>query len=109
MKQKVESLHGFDRDGNPAGGITLATGIDIRWQDGPLGRGAERQEPNGAFVEGVLEAARQRLVFYQTACEGKFACVENAEALSHIGAALDALERRTREREKREVEGTHVP
>lgn len=107
MKQKIVQKHDLDENGNPAGGATRATGILIDWQDGPLGRGAERKEPNGAFVEGVLQAAIGRLQFYQKTAGGKFACRENAIALTHLETALLWLEKRTADREEREVEGTH--
>jgi hypothetical protein len=103
MKQEIEAQNSLD-NGNPTGGWARGTGIDIRWQDGPLGRGDERNRPNGAFIEGVLEAARQRLVFFQSS---KFACRENAIALTKIEEALHWLDHRTRDRETRQVEGTH--
>lgn len=109
MKQKINAQHELDANGNPAGGTTTAEGIDIRWQNGPLGRGADKQEPNGAFVEGVIQAAADRLKFYQTASGGKFACRENALALTKLEEALHWLDARTRAREEREVEGTHAP
>ena len=64
-----------------------------------------RREPNGAFVEDVINAAMGRLDFYQ---EGKFACAANEEALKHLLAARHALEERTAERLDRGVEGTHA-
>lgn len=94
----------LDDQGRPAGGIVEGTGLLIRWQDGPLGRGAERQDPNGAFVETVIAAAKQRLDHYQST---QFACEENHEAAGHLAAALAWLQRRTAARELREVEGTH--
>jgi hypothetical protein len=97
--------HGRDAHGNPSGGWSRGIGIDIKWQDGPLGRGAERKEPNGAFVETVIRAVMDRLNFYQNS---RFVCVENATAINHLTLALAALERRTRGRELREVEGTYV-
>lgn len=106
MKQTIIGEHKTDEKGNPTGGRSFGTGIEINWQNGPLGRGRERVEPTGAFVEGVIEAARQRIAFYQTASAGKFACNENAQALHHLTQALEALERRT---QAREVEGLHVP
>jgi hypothetical protein len=109
MKQKLEETHRIDENGNPAGGSTIATGIGIEWQSGPLGRGPERQEPNGAFVEGVIQAAIGRLQFYQTASKGKFSCRENAIALTHLETALLWCQKRTADREEREVEGTHEP
>jgi hypothetical protein len=109
MKQKITETHEIDMIGNPAGGATTSNGIAITWQNGPLGRGAEREEPNGAFVEGVLQAAIGRLQFYQTASGGKFTCRENAIALTKIEEALMWLEKRTADREARRVEGTHTP
>jgi hypothetical protein len=102
MKQAINESHNTDENGNPTGGSTYATGIVIRWQDGPLGRGEERKEPNGAFV---IQCALGRLNFYQGS---KFACETNAEAVKHLELALAALERRTAEREARAVEGTHT-
>ena len=93
--------------GCPAGGETTATGLSIQWQDGPLGRGADRKEPNGAFVETVILAAIDRLRFYQTAAKGKFACPENEQAIALLASARAHLEARTKDREQREVEGTH--
>lgn len=109
MKQKLEEKHELDSEGNPAGGTTLGTGILIKWQNGPLGRGEDRKDPNGAFVEGVIQAAIGRLEFYQTTSNRKFACRENAIALTHLETALLWLEKRTHDREEREVEGTHTP
>lgn len=109
MKQKITGLHRLDSNGNPAGGSTAGVGIAIEWQDGPLGRGADREAPNGAFVEGVIEAAIGRLRFYQTASGGKFACRENAIALTKLEEALMWLDKRTADREARLVEGTHTP
>lgn len=105
MKQDIIETHRTDESGNPTGGTTTGKGIDIRWQDGPLGRGAERKEPNGAFVEGVIQAAIGRLEFYQAS---KFECETNATALNCLYSALDNLQARTAERETRAVEGTHA-
>jgi len=93
-----------DPDLNPTGGSVRGTGLTIDWQDGPLGRGVERKEPNGAFVETVIDAARQRIQFYQ---ESKFACRENAIAITKLEEALLWLNKRTADREKRQVEGEH--
>ena len=94
-----------DADGNPAGGTTYGPGFAIGWQNGPLGRDGDRQEPNGAFVETVIKAAADRIEFYQ---RSKFASADNQEALDHLNSALAALHRRTAEREARQVEGTHA-
>lgn len=105
MLQQIEQQHVTDDEGNPAGGWTTGRGIDITWQDGPLGRGGDRMEPNGAFVEGVISAALGRLNYYQ---ESKFKCRENALAITKLEEALHWLQHRTAAREARAVEGTHA-
>ena len=92
------------KDGKPAGGTVRATGLEIKWQNGPLGRGDERKDPNGAFVETVIAAALQRIEWYQ---DGEFACSENASAIQNLKSALGVLEFRTTQREGAGVEGTH--
>jgi len=104
MKQDFTAVNHLDADGNPAGGSVSGVGLSITWQNGPLGRGADRKEPNGAFVETVLAAALQRIQSYQ---DGKFKCRENAIAITKIEEALMWLDKRTRDREARQVEGTH--
>ncbi len=104
MKQPIHTEHWLDSDGRPQGGITQATGLLISWQNGPLGRGSERREPNGAFVETVIAAAVDRIRFYNGA---GFSCDENDEAIVHLNRALDALSRRTARRESAGTEGTH--
>jgi hypothetical protein len=101
-------INEVDENGNPTGGKASGVGMEIRWQKGPLGRGTDRQTPNGAFVETVLSAVLQRIEFYQSANGGKFKCRENALAITKIEEALLWLDKRTRDREAREVEGTHV-
>jgi hypothetical protein len=91
-------------DGAPAGGFTRGLGLDIVWQDGPLGTGADRIPPNGAFVEGVIAAAVDRLEYYQGT---RFNCRENALAITKLQEALHWCGHRTADREARGVEGTH--
>lgn len=105
MIQPYTYRNDTDEDGAPSGGFFLATGIDIQWQNGPLGRGEDRQEPNGAFVETVIKAAVLRLQHYN---ESKFRCRENSLAITHLEEALHWLKARTEDREAREVEGTHA-
>lgn len=105
MKQKFESHQFSDSNGAPAGGQTFGVGFAISWQNGPLGRGENRQEPNGAFVETIIDAAKDRLEFYQ---RSKFHCEENARAILHLESALEILGERTAKREQRQVEGTHA-
>lgn len=90
----------------PAGGSTTGRGIAIDWQDGPLVFEGKRVQPNGAFVEDVILAAKDRLEHYQTT---KFACQANERAIDHLRLALAELEARTIVRQKRGVEGTHIP
>lgn len=104
MRQVITAHHEVAADGNPHGGVTIGVGLNIEWQKGPLGRGEERQEPNGAFVETVIEAALDRLRFYQTT---QFNCRENALAITKLEEALHWLNHRTADREARGVEGTH--
>lgn len=107
MIEKFEAFNDETVQGNPAGGIVTGVGLEIRWQNGPLGRGVVRKEPNGAFVETVLAAAKQRLEFYQAVSDGKFKCPENNVAIGFLNGALEALSLRTKDRVAREVEGTH--
>ena len=103
---KVENR--LNGDGNPSGGGVSGIGLEIAWQNGPLGRAPDGPAaPNGAFVDDVIEAARQRLEFYQKAVGGKFACRENALAITKLEEALHWLYARRMEREKRGVQGTH--
>ena len=101
--QELECTNKIDL-GKPAGGMVKGTGLAISWQDGPLGRGEDRQAPNGAFVEGVIEAARQRIKWYN---DNGFSCQENLDALGHLEQALMHLNSRTQRRESAGVEGTH--
>jgi hypothetical protein len=105
MKQTATFKNFTDTEGNPTGGFYYSTGIKIDWQNGPLGRDGDRLEPNGAFVENAVDAAMERLQHYQ---ESHFACEENDQALRHLQAAAAWLDKRTKDREARKVEGTHT-
>jgi hypothetical protein len=108
MQQEFSSRHELDASGNPSGGESRSTGILVTWQNGPLGRGVERVEPNGAFVETLIAMAKDRIEFYQTASDRRFACRENALAITKLEEALHWLQHRTAAREARGVEGTHT-
>lgn len=95
----------MNSEGKSAGGYVEGVGLRIDWQDGPLGRGENRLEPNGAFVETVIAAAVQRIEFYQS---GEFKCRENAIAITKLEEALLWLNYRAQKREQRGVEGTHT-
>lgn len=90
MDFKLDALHNVDvAKSEPTDGYTLAPGLNIAWKQCP--------------VEAVIVAAADRLQFYQRL---KFKCPETREALLHLHMALDALARRTKDREARGVEGT---
>lgn len=104
----VESQFTTDRGGNPTGGHTeMAVGdpshivLSIDWQDGIIGEEGQ----NGAFIEDVLEAARQRLRFFNS--HEKTRCRENSIAITKIEEALQWLDWRTRNRVNQGVENTY--
>lgn len=103
MRQGFFSEH-WAAMGIVTGGVSTGRGFTISWQNGALGRGNDRHEPNGAFVEDVIAAALDRLNAYQ---DSKFRCDTNDTAIRHLTSALEALDSRTKERETRQVEGTY--
>lgn len=105
MMGKYTAKNTVDASGNPTGGEVRGVGIKIDWQDGPLGRGEERQEPNGAFIETVIAACVQRIEFYQGS---RFRSRENALAITKLEEAIHWLNARTQRREKAGIEGTHA-
>ncbi len=120
--QPLIQTHHVDYHGNPKGGETLGTGIYIRWQEGGLVETVQRPvanprislpvaesdqfrlQPNGAFVETVIEAAIGRLQHYQ---DTRFFSIYNHDAIGKLHEALEILASRTAERTERGVEGTH--
>lgn len=84
-------------DGTHDGGVFCDIGATISWQRGPI---ATEKDRNGALIINVLGACRDQLEYFQSS---KFACPENQEALEHLYACMDALERR---RDRRKDEGT---
>jgi hypothetical protein len=105
MHQPFTAANVDDENGKPAGGFVSGVGLEIEWQDGPLGKigSLDRIEPNGAFVETVLAAVQQRIEYYQT----RFPCRENALAITKIEEALHWLNARTARRVSDGTEGTH--
>lgn len=61
---------------------------------------------NGITDEALLVVLIDRLERFQT---GAFACDENADALHALEYALAQLQARTRDRQRRGVEGEHKP
>lgn len=105
MLAPFHSEHWSDAAGRPAGGVSYGTGFSVSWQHGPLGRGEERREPNGAFVETIIAVAKDRLEYYQ---RSQFAGAVNAIAIAHLVAALAVLDHRTNRRDAAGTEGTHA-
>lgn len=93
--------------GKPAGGRTRGVGLAIDWQNGPIVIDGRRVEPNGCFVETVIDAARERIAYYER--ETPFACDENKLMLWHLEQALAVAANRTQRRAAAGVEGTHAP
>lgn len=75
---------------------TFAT---VYFQDGPI----QEVGVNGCHHEDLLAILIHRLQGFQS---GAYACIENANALTHLELALQALAVRTSKREARGVEGT---
>lgn len=72
----------------------------IVFQNGPI----KENGVNGLTHEALLAIVIDRLRSFQA---GPYSCRDNAVALTHIEEALMWLQRRTRERIKRGVEGTN--
>jgi len=104
MKQDFTAENDRDENGNPAGGFAGGVGFSIEWQNGPLSVDGTRKEPNGAFVETIIAAAKQRIEHYQST---RFACDENEKAIMYLGLALSELDARTHRRVNDGTEGTH--
>lgn len=73
---------------------------DIRFQDGPI----NEYGVNGISNEALLAVVEHRLQGFQS---GEYACRENAVALTKLQEAMMWLQKRTRDRMARGVEGTH--
>jgi hydrogenase maturation factor len=73
---------------------------EVYFQNGPIGAVGV----NGISQEALLAIVEDRLKSFQA---GPYACQANADALFHVGMAIETLHKRTRERLARGVEGTH--
>lgn len=76
--------------------------LQLRFQNGPIAEVGV----NGITNEALLAIVADRLRCFQTS---KYACRENALALTKIEEAAHWLEARTTARMRRGVEGTHTP
>jgi hypothetical protein len=97
-------ITGFDTDGNPS--ATAPDGYKaafsraiVLFQNGPI----KESGVNGVTQEVLLAIVIDRLRSFQA---GPFSCRENAIALTHCEDALMWLQKRTRARIARQVEGT---
>jgi hypothetical protein len=73
--------------------------VEVKFQNGPIGEAG----PNGISNEALLAIVEDRLLGFQS---GQYACRENAVALTKIQEAMMWLQKRTRDRMARGVEGT---
>jgi hypothetical protein len=82
-------------------GMVPSFGLNMKFQDGPVADGV-----NGVTNEVLLAIVEDRLKGFQT---GPWPSAKNAEAMSYVRSAMEALASRTEERINRGVEGTHAP
>jgi hypothetical protein len=97
-------ITGFDTENNPSradhkGYCAIYSRELVLFQNGPI----KENGVNGITNEALLAIVIDRLRGFQA---GPFSCRDNAIALTHCDEALMWLQRRTRERIKRGVEGT---
>ena len=78
-----------------------ATGVLIEFQNGPM---QETVYPNGLSNVALLAVVEDRLLGFQS---GPYACRENDIALWAVQDAMMWLQKRTRDRMARGVEGTN--
>jgi len=107
-EELVRSEFTTNAEGWPTGGkTTMSVAGDqlvlvINWQDGIVGDAGQ----NGAFVEDVIEAARQRILFFNSNPNTR--CRENSLAITKLEEALQWLDWRTRVRVAQGVENSYV-
>lgn len=99
-------ITGFDSRTNPSDPWTAAHGqpavhAHVLFQNGPI----NEVGVNGVTHEALIAILVDRLKGFQS---GPYHSADNAEALSHLEGAQTALQRRTRARMARGVEGTHT-
>lgn len=74
--------------------------VEVKFQKGPV----KENGVNGCHQEDLLNIVQHRLECFQ---EGDFACIENERALSSLRDCIGHLNSRTKDRQKRNVEGTN--
>ena len=88
-----------DAYGEPIG--PLGQFARVQFQDGPI----KEAGINGTTHEDLLGIVMHRLNSFQS---GQFACFENGKALAAVEEAMFWLNKRTADRQARNVEGTHT-
>lgn len=88
-------------------------GVNLRFQNGPI---AKPEDMNGITNEALIAVVIDRMRGFQfcrkadgtfeESARGQYACKENACALTHMEEALMWLQKRTRDRMARGVEGS---
>ena len=78
-----------------------ANSIKFKIQNGPI----KEIGKNGCQVDTLLHAAYQII----KGLDKNYPCIENGKAMTHILGAINALEARTQDRERRGVEGRNKP
>lgn len=99
-EQYGNASHAYTIDFTGKDGSPFQFGVDF--QRGPI----KEVGTNGLTHEVLLAIIIDRLEHFQS---GRFACEENADALLHARATLNALKRRTARRVEQGVEGTNLP
>ena len=95
----VYKIHG-PRQKEDGSDKTYPDACCIKFQNGPI----QETGVNGISNEALLAVLEDRLLGFQS---GQFACRENAIALTKIQEAMMWLQKRTRDRMLRGVEGTN--
>lgn len=96
-------IYGFHSATNPSAdsGMKDETCVKLLFQHGPI----SDKGVNGVTIEALLAIVQDRLAGFQG---GPFACRENAIALTKVEEAMLWLAKRTTDRIRRGVEGTHL-
>jgi hypothetical protein len=94
-------VFGFDTTKNPSDIGGDSQSLDIFFQNGPINEAGV----NGITQEVLLAIVQDRLESFQA---GPYACDDNAVALESVKYAQEVLQRRTKARMARGVEGTHT-
>lgn len=93
-------ISGFNLDNNPEAPEGTTNEIVLYFQNGVT----PENGLNGITPEALLEILIHRFEGFQ---QGKFACTENEEALTHMRGAVEAIQKRIANRKDRGVHNTY--